>query len=125
MNFVPSTIHQTRGHAGEFFSSPLAYPRTLAFLFLGVIAALLDAWSTLAMMSTGLFEEANPLAAYGMGSVGVELYVAAATLVSLCFPLLIFVRSESKVWLALPAVGILFVAYKLYTGLSNIVLWWG
>ncbi|MEQ6899773.1 hypothetical protein [Nocardioides sp. YIM 152588] len=46
-----------------------------------------DAWTTLAMMSSGVSEEGNPVAAAGMAVLGVLGYVLAASLVcaALCW----------------------------------------
>lgn len=82
-----------------------------------------DAHTTSLMMNTGLYEEANGLAAAGMGVLGVSGYIVAASLICLVLALLNIgqprgLYAHVVVW-ALLAAG----SYKLYIALSNAALW--
>lgn len=105
----------------------LMHPRTLGWravlLVVGLVGALGDAFTTLAMMHTGLFEEANPLAAAGMGAIGTLTYVIAATAVCLAMTLTASGRPRGLyatffMWLTL---GV--CVTKVWTVATNVALW--
>lgn len=82
-----------------------------------------DAYTTLSMMSTGIFEEANPVAAAGMRVLGVVGFTVAAS--ALCAALAVMTLGRPRglfghcMWVALMIVGVA----KAYTAASNALLW--
>lgn len=82
-----------------------------------------DAYTTLSMMGTGMFEEGNAVAAAGMRVVGPAGYVAAAS--AMCVVMAVASvgkwagRYATTVALALMTVG----AMKLYVAAANAFLW--
>lgn len=102
-------------------------PRTRPFAALvaatWMVAIVADAGTTWAMMSTGLFEEANPVAALGMGSVGMELYVVAASAWSVVLAGIAVGRPRGVFAGAAVVTMSLFGLYKAWTALDNALLW--
>jgi hypothetical protein len=82
-----------------------------------------DAASTVLMMRSGLYEEANAFAATGMGVVGVEGYVAAVSVLCVLLAIPTLARPPRQLypvaaWSALAVIGLA----KMTVGLSNIAL---
>ena len=85
-------------------------------------AIVLDALTTLPMMASGLFEEANPVAERGMNSMGVVPYVVLASLASVAYAVLGLGRPRDMTSWAVCATIAAAGAYKLVVGVSNAVL---
>lgn len=71
-------------------------------------------------MRTGLSEEANPAALWGMNVIGVDAYVILASVLSLLLALPVFVRPRTLLPTALCLFGTAFVAGKAYIGVTNL-----
>lgn len=82
-----------------------------------------DAFTTVTMMGTGMFEEANPVAAAGMGVLGVQGYTAAAS--ALCAGLAVVSLGRPRGVYATTTVVALAVvaAAKVAVAVSNAALW--
>lgn len=82
-----------------------------------------DAHTTISMMSTGLYEEANPVAAAGMAVLGVVGYTLVVSLACGVLALIAVARPRGlyghTVVLTLATIGVA----KAYTALSNLLLW--
>lgn len=130
----PSTRTELRAAAREVATlfatglQTLRRPATWSAWHLTVVLVWLvgtagDAYTTLAMMSTGQFEEANGIAAAGMGVVGPAGYTAAASAVSVALAVANVGRRSglysTVIVAALSVVGLL----KVYTAASNLLLW--
>lgn len=91
-----------------------------AFWLLGIVG---DGATTLAMISSGAFVEANPAAAVGMGFLGLSGYVALASVICVFFAVVSTGRPRGPV--AKVAVGFLLLvaAGKLFMAISNLLLW--
>ena len=91
-----------------------------AFWLLGIVG---DGATTLAMLSSGEFVEANPAAAVGMGFLGVSGYVVLASVLCVLFAIVSTGRPRGPV--ARVAVGFLLLvaAGKLVMAISNLLLW--
>jgi hypothetical protein len=91
-----------------------------AFWLLGIVG---DGATTLAMISSGEFVEANPAAAVGMGFLGLSGYVVLASVVCVLFAIVSTGRPRGPV--ARVAVGFLLLvgAGKLFMAISNLLLW--
>jgi hypothetical protein len=91
-----------------------------AFWLGGIIG---DAATTLAMISSGRFEEGNPAAAAGMGFLGLSGYIVVASLVCLFFATVSTGRPRGPV--AVVAVGFLLLVGvgKWAMAVSNLTLW--
>ena len=102
--------------------SQLTWWRTsVALMWLVGIAG--DAYTTLAMMATGLYEEANGVAAAGMGALGPVGYTSAAS--ALCAGMALVTTGRPRglyawtVWTLLALAGLA----KLVTAVMNVVVW--
>jgi hypothetical protein len=102
---------------------PLASPRRTALWVLWLIGIVGDATTSLAMIRGGPFEEGNPLAAVGMGSLGMTGYVLLSSAVCLLLAAVSTGRPAGPV--ARAAVGFLLLVAtgKVFMVLSNILLW--
>jgi hypothetical protein len=91
-----------------------------AFWLLGIVG---DGATTLAMIRSGEFVEANPAAALGMGFVGLSGYVVLVSLICMLFAVVSTGRPQGPV--ARTAVGFLLLvaAGKLFMAISNLLLW--
>lgn len=104
-------------------------PRTLRWRWVVLVAWVAgivgDAYTTAAMMATGQFEEANPVAAAGMGALGTGGYVATASL--WCVALAVASCGRPRTFYARVVLGALWVAgaWKLWTAAANALLWAG
>ena len=82
-----------------------------------------DAYTTLAMMATGLYEEANGVAAAGMGTLGPVGYTIAASTLCAGMALVTIGRPRGlyawTVWTLLALAGLA----KLVTAVMNVVVW--
>ena len=98
-------------------------PRRTALWVLWLIGIVGDACTTLAMVRSGVFEEGNPLAAVGMGSVGITGYVVLSS--ALCLVLAAVSTGRPRGPVARVAVGFLLVvaAGKVFMVFSNVLLW--
>jgi hypothetical protein len=75
------------------------------------------------MIRTGMFEEGNPLAAVGMGSLGMTGYVVLSS--ALCLVLAVVSTGRPTGPVARVAVGFLLLvaAGKVFMVFSNVLLW--
>ncbi len=91
-----------------------------AFWLLGIIG---DAATTLAMVSSGQFEEGNPAASVGMGFLGLSGYIVVASLICVLFATISTGRPQGPV--ARVAVGFLLRVGigKLTMAVNNLTLW--
>ena len=101
----------------------LGSPRRTALWVLWLIGIVGDACTTLAMIRSGVFEEGNPLAAVGMGSVGMTGYVVLSS--ALCLFLAAVSTGRPRGPVARFAVGFLLLvaAGKVFMVFSNVLLW--
>jgi hypothetical protein len=102
---------------------PLASPRRTALWVLWLIGIVGDATTSLAMIRTGPFEEGNPLAAVGMGSLGMTGYVLLSSTVCLLLAAVSTGRPAGPVARAAVGFLLLVAAGKVFMVLSNILLW--
>lgn len=104
-------------------------PRTLSWRWVVLVAWTVgvvgDAYTTLAMMATGVFEEGNPVAAAGMGAIGPVGYVAAASLVSAAMAVVSCGAPRGLYSKVVLAVLWFAGAWKVWTATSNALLWAG
>lgn len=91
-----------------------------AFWLLGIVG---DGATTLAMIDSGDFVEANPAAAVGMGFLGLSGYVVLASLVCVFFAVVSTGRPRGPVAKAAVGFLLLVAAGKLFMALSNLTLW--
>lgn len=83
-----------------------------------------DALTTVLMMRTGRFEEANVAAAALMGSVGTDTWVVLSSVVCVAIASLSLARpSTTYAWTA-AAVATVVCLGKVWTTVSNALLWW-
>jgi hypothetical protein len=101
----------------------LGSPRRTALWVLWLIGIVGDACTTLAMIRGGGFEEGNPLASVGMGSVGMTGYVLVSS--ALCLFLAAVSTGRPRGPVARVAVGFLLLvaAGKVFMVFSNVLLW--
>jgi hypothetical protein len=103
--------------------SALRSPRRTALWVLWLIGIVGDASTSLAMIRSGLFAEGNPLAAVGMGSVGMTGYVVLSS--ALCLFLAAISTGRPSGPVARVAVGFLLLvgAGKVFMVFSNVLVW--
>jgi hypothetical protein len=91
-----------------------------AFWLTGIVG---DAATTLAMVSSGRFEEGNPAASVGMGFLGLGGYLVLASLICLVFATISTGRPRGPI--ARVAVGFLLLVGigKWSMAISNLTLW--
>lgn len=83
-----------------------------------------DATTTVLMMRTGLFEEANGAAAHLMGVFGLGGWVVLSGLMCVAFASLTLSRPRGTYAWTAAGVAVLICAVKIYTAGSNAALWW-
>lgn len=108
--------------SGEALRRPSAV--VVLLLALWVVGILGDAATTLLMMGTGRFEEANVAAASLMGIFGVTGWVVLSSLVCLGIASLTLARPRGTYAWTAAAVGVLVCLGKVWTTVSNALLWW-
>lgn len=91
-----------------------------AFWLLGIIG---DGATTLAMIRSGDFVEANPAAAAGMGFLGLSGYVVLASLICVVMATISTGRPQGPVARLAVAFLLLVAAGKLFMAISNLLLW--
>lgn len=94
-----------------------------ALLIVWVVGILGDALTTLVMMRTGRFEEANVAAATMMGLVGVGGWVLLSSLLCAAIAALSLARPRSAYAGAAAATALVICAGKLYATVGNATLW--
>src|SRR4051794_5679656 len=101
----------------------LRSPRRTALWVLWLVGIVGDGCTTLAMIREGGFEEGNPLAAVGMGSLGMTGYVLLSS--ALCLFLAAVSTGRPAGPVARVAVGFLLLvcAGKVFMVFSNVLLW--
>jgi hypothetical protein len=109
------------GFAG--LPTTLRSPRRTALWGLWLLGIIGDSATTLAMVSSGSFEEGNPAASVGMGFLGLSGYIVVATLVCLVMATISTGRPTGPV--ARVAVGFLLLVGlgKVTMAVSNLTLW--
>lgn len=90
---------------------------------LWLVGILGDAWTTLAMMATGRFEEAGGVAAAGMALVGPGVYTAWASLVCLGLMTVNLGRPTARYASVIVAVLTVLAVMKAGTAGANALLW--
>lgn len=118
-----SILRATRAHAAGVARRPWGHRAVALGLLAGLFAIGLDAYTTIAMMNSGLFEEANGAAEAGMALIGRDTYVALASLLCVGFTGLVLAKGPGLLPRALVLAAWAFIGLKLYTGVSNAVLW--
>ena len=108
--------------SGEALRRPS--PRVWLLLVLWAVGILGDAATTLLMMGTGRFEEANVAAASLMGVFGVTGWVVLSSLVCVGIASLTLSRPRGTYAWTAAAVGVLVCLGKVWTTVSNALLWW-
>lgn len=108
--------------SGEALRRPSA--RVSLLLVLWAVGILGDAATTLLMMGTGRFEEANIAAASLMGVFGVTGWVVLSSLVCVGIASLTLARPRGTYAWTVAAVGLLVCLGKVWTTVSNALLWW-
>ena len=93
----------------------------VALWTLGIVG---DATTTLLMMGTGRFEEANGAAAALMGVVGVTGWVLLSSLVCIAIASLSLARPRTTYAWAAAAMAVLVCLGKLDATVGNTLLWW-
>lgn len=101
-----------------------ASPWVLLVAGLWVVGILGDALTTVLMMGTGRFEEANGAAASLMGVFGVGGWVVLSSLVCVAIASLSLARPRSVYAWTGASVALLVCAGKVWTAGSNALLWW-
>ena len=128
------TVHvqsQVRVAATQALAQMFSFPSGVRSRFipgwtlfvLGMLGVIIDAVSTFMMMSSGLFEEANGVAASGMAVVGMPLYVVGISLVAAWLVSMVLAKPTS-----VPAAGVwvcaaILAALKIWVSAHNIMLW--
>jgi hypothetical protein len=91
-----------------------------AFWLLGIVG---DGATTLAMIRSGEFVEANPAAAVGMGFLGLSGYVVLASVICVFFAVVSTGSPRGPVARVAVAFLLLVGAGKLFMAISNLLLW--
>lgn len=114
---------QIAAHVRGSLTSLPRSPARLVGLVFWAVAIGGDAWTTMAMMGSGEFEEANPSAAFGMGFVGLPVVVALASVACAVLAVAATARPAGLYPRAFVigcwAVGLI----KAHTAVSNYLLW--
>jgi hypothetical protein len=98
------------------------WARSLAVLWaVGIVG---DATTTLLMMGTGRFEEANGAAAGLMGTLGLEVWVLVSSLLCVAIATLSLARPRGTYAGAVAVVAVLVCLGKLHATVGNALLWW-
>jgi hypothetical protein len=98
-------------------------PRRAALWVFWLVGIVGDGWTTLAMVHSGLFAEGNPLAAVGMGFLGLTGYVVVASVVCLGMAVVSTGRPRGPVARVAVVFLLLVAAGKIAMLVSNLVLW--
>lgn len=112
---------QSRSAAGALRSRSVWVWTLVALWCVGILG---DAATTVLMMRTGLFEEANGAAASLMGVFGLGGWVTLSGLMCLGFASLTLARPRSTYAWTAASVAVLICLVKIYTAGSNALLWW-
>jgi len=91
-----------------------------AVWLMGIIG---DGATTLAMIRSGEFVEANPAAAVGMGFLGLSGYVVLASVICMLFAVVSTGRARGPIARAAVAFMRLVATGKLFMAISNLLLW--
>lgn len=108
--------------SGEVLRRPS--PRVWLLLALWTVGIVGDAATTVLMMGTGRFEEANVAAASLMGVFGVTGWVVLSSLVCVAIASLTMARPRGTYAWTAATVGVLVCLGKVWTTVSNALLWW-
>lgn len=108
----------------EVVSAPHRHLWAALFALVWVAGIAADAYTTQQMMALGLTEEANPIAAWGMGVVGRGGYIIAASLWCLVPMALAISAPYGRYGLVILSTARVLGVAKLYIGASNALLWW-
>ena len=108
--------------SGEALRRPS--PRVWLLLALWTVGIVGDAATTVLMMGTGRFEEANVAAASLMGVFGVTGWVVLSSLVCVAIASLTPARPRGTYAWTAATVGVLVCLGKVWTTVSNALLWW-
>lgn len=108
--------------SGEALRRPGA--RVWLLVALWAVGIVGDAATTLLMMGTGRFEEANVAAAALMGVFGVTGWVVLSSLLCVAIASLTLSRPRGTYAWTAAAVGGLVCLGKVWTTVSNALLWW-
>ncbi|MEC9051480.1 MAG: hypothetical protein VX747_03405, partial [Actinomycetota bacterium] len=98
-------------------------PWVLVLVALWTIAIVGDGLTTLLMMGTGRFEEANAAAVFFMGLVGVAGWVLISGLICVALASLTLSRPRTTYAWAAATVALVVCLGKLWTTASNALLW--
>lgn len=111
---------QSRG-AGDALRS--GSPRVLVLVLLWTVGIVGDGLTTVLMMRTGRFEEANGAAAALMGVFGVSGWVVLSALVCVWLASLSLPRPHGTYAWTAATVAVLVCVGKVWTTVSNALLW--
>ena len=115
--------------AGKVYSKPwVLYKRNvpwyLILLFsVAVLTAFLDTASTIYMMSTGLFEEANPYAWFFMDSLNYTTWSILAFGISVLLSVPLLTKPFDLLSAALFSFALVFMLAKIFTVWSNMLVY--
>ena len=98
-------------------------PWVLVLVTLWTVGIVGDGLTTVLMMSTGRFEEANGTAAFFMGLVGVTGWVLLSGLICVALAALTLSRPHTTYAWAAASVALVVCLGKLWTTASNALLW--
>lgn len=101
-----------------------ASPWVVLVATMWVVGIVGDAMTTVLMMGTGRFEEANGYAAALMGVFGVGGWVVLSSLVCVAIASLTLARPRSLYAWTGASAALVICAVKVYTAGSNALLWW-
>lgn len=101
-----------------------ASPLVLVVAGLWVVGILGDGLTTVLMMGTGRFEEANGVAAALMGVFGVGGWVVLSSLVCVAIASLTLARPRGLYAWTGASVALVVCVVKVWTAASNALLWW-
>lgn len=99
-------------------------PRVLVLVLLWTVGIVGDGLTTVLMMRTGRFEEANGAAAALMGVFGVSGWVVLSGLVCVWLASLSLPRPHGTYAWTAATVAVLVCVGKMWTTVSNALLWW-
>lgn len=98
-------------------------PWVLVLVVLWTVGIVGDGLTTVLMMGTGRFEEANGAAAFFMGLVGVTGWVLLSGLICVALAALTLSRPHTTYAWAAASVALVVCVGKLWTTASNALLW--
>lgn len=114
-------VAQSRASVGALRDASAWTLAAVALWTLGIVG---DATTTLLMMGTGRFEEANGSAAALMGVVGVTGWVLLSSLVCVAIASLSLARPRTTYAWAAATMAVLVCLGKLHATAGNALLWW-